>query len=296
MSASISYGKDITITTTIKPLQSIVQNITGDLHNISVILEKSDSPHQVFLKPSTMNKMLKSDIIFYFDINFEQFLNKLITQNPEKFYSLVKNTSKLKLLSGINRSALNNLDQNDHGHHRHHHDIDYHLWLDIDNIIEITKTLENKLSELDPSNKLIYQQNSLVFIDKLIALNAHIESKLSKYKNFSYAAYHDAYQYFEKKYSLVFAGSILTNPNAMLLAKHLKELSQNIKQKDVRCIFSEPQFSPKIVRTISRSTKTPTIQLDVEWGQKQQNEVIADVYFNMMNNLTDNIIKCFNNK
>ena len=94
----------------------------------------------------------------------------------------------------------------DHDEHAGHHDghnhgeFDAHIWLDPANAKEMILEISHELSELDPSNKSKYEDNAsktIVALDKLIE---DVDKSLSK--DISYIVFHDAYQYFEKRFGV----------------------------------------------------------------------------------------------
>ena len=142
------------------------------------------------------------------------------------------------------------------GHHDHHHghahgEFDIHFWLDPEIAKTIVMIVSSELSELDPSNASIYNSNAtkaLSEIDQLIATKGKINS------NAKYVVFHDAYQYFEKRFGIEVVGALTVNPEVLPGAKQLSEIREAIEHENVNCLFSEPQFNPTIAETIASDT------------------------------------------
>jgi zinc transport system substrate-binding protein len=62
--------------------------------------------------------------------------------------------------------------------------------------------------------------------------------------------FHDAYQYFEKRFDLKAPGVLTLNPEMAASAKVVQELRVYIQQHNVRCAFREPQFSSAILESL----------------------------------------------
>ena len=62
---------------------------------------------------------------------------------------------------------------------------------------------------------------------------------------------HDAFPYFAKEYGFTIVGNILGNPDAEISAGDLAQLVQKIKQEQVKAVFSESQFNPKMTQTLA---------------------------------------------
>ena len=79
---------------------------------------------------------------------------------------------------------------------------DPHIWLDPLNAQKITQYLVQILSKFDPENAQTYNSNGKKTILRLSNLNIQLETKMSSVSSKPYIVFHDAYQYFEKRYQL----------------------------------------------------------------------------------------------
>ena len=77
-----------------------------------------------------------------------------------------------------------------------------------------------------------------------------------------YIVFHDAYQYFERRYGLEPAGSVTVSPDVPPSAKRLTELRARIATLKAACVFAEPQFQPRIIDTIVEGTAARRGTLD----------------------------------
>ena len=154
-------------------------------------------------------------------------------------------------------------DHDDHaGHHdgHNHGEFDAHIWLDPANAKEMVLEISHELSELDPSNKSKYEDNAsktIVALDKLIE---EVDKSLSK--DISYIVFHDAYQYFEKRFGVIPAGALTLNPDVLPGAKQIADIQDVINDKGIKCIFSEPQYNPKIIETLGNDMNISTGVMD----------------------------------
>ena len=130
------------------------------------------------------------------------------------------------------------------------------------------------------------------FLEKIKILDNKIKEQLTTVKNANFIVFHDAYQYLEHRYGIKSLGAILINPYVTPGAKKIKELKADIKWKNVKCVFAEPQFPKKLVDLIIESTAAKTAVLDTEWGIGNQPVKTQEAYFVMMENLVANMAKC----
>jgi zinc transport system substrate-binding protein len=77
-----------------------------------------------------------------------------------------------------------------------------------------------------------------------------------------FITYHDAFPYFVRRYGLQLAGVVEETPDVEPSPRYLARLSQTVREKGVNVIFTEPQFSSKLVQQITRDLHISTGQLD----------------------------------
>ena len=120
--------------------------------------------------------------------------------------------------------------------------------------------ISHELSELDPSNKSKYEDNASKTIAALDTLIEEVDNSLSK--DISYIVFHDAYQYFETRFGVKSAGALTLNPDVLPGAKQIADIQDLINDKGIKCIFSEPQYNPKIIETLGNDMNISTGIMD----------------------------------
>ena len=172
-------------------------------------------------------------------------------------------------------------EDDDSGHEGHNHgEFDAHIWLDPVNAKVMISEIAHELSELDPSNKSTYEKNAEKMISSLDDLIDRVSTIIPK--NPSFIVFHDAYQYFENRFNIKAAGALTLNPDVLPGAKQISEIQELIEHDSVKCIFSEPQYNPKIVEMLSADMNVSTSVLDplganIEVGPKMYNELILEI-------------------
>jgi zinc transport system substrate-binding protein len=85
-------------------------------------------------------------------------------------------------------------------------------------------------------------------------------------------------------------GSITVNPERQPSAQHIVAIRKKIVDNNAVCVFSEPQFEPSLVKTVTEGTGARVGVLDADGGIG-----IApgpDAYFTIMQNLGDALKGC----
>ncbi|MCZ8179559.1 MAG: zinc ABC transporter substrate-binding protein ZnuA [Rhizobium sp.] len=178
----------------------------------------------------------------------------------------------------------------DHAHDEHEHGgIDMHLWLDPTNAKAMAADIAKSLAEVDPSNKATYEANLTALNAEIDALDAEIAAQLKPVLEKPFIVFHDAYQYFEKRYGVRVAGSVTVSPETMPGAERLSSIHAKIEELGAACVFAEPQFEPKLIGVVTEGTKAKSGVLDPEGGALEAGPAL---YGQLMRNLATSMSTC----
>jgi zinc transport system substrate-binding protein len=285
-----------------------------------LIVDGYASPHGFSMKPSHAKMLQNADLIFWIGEDLEGFLEK-----PLK--SIAKKAEKIELIEikGLNvlkfreRNIFDEHDHDDHddhgkkeddhddhdhdehakkeehddhddhdGHEGHAHgEYDPHIWLDPMNAKVILNEMVEHLIENDPKNEAKYKSNldkALKDIDKLT-----IEVMTDLSNSVSSIVFHDAYQYFEKRFNVNILGAFTVNTDVMPGAEQLAEIREIIEHDKVACIFSEPQFNRDIINAVAKDMKIKTGVLDPLGATLDSGK---DLYFKLIRNMSASFKGC----
>ena len=256
-------ASDLQVVVSIKPFHSLVSSVMQGVSEPALLLNGNNSPHTYSLRPSAAVKLQNADLVFWGGENLEGFLAKpihsLATGARVVSFEDIRGLILRPFRSGKEWQKLDGESENDQVHlekqeiHRLPGN-DPHIWLDPLNAQKITQNLVQILSEFDPENAQTYHSNGKKTILRLSDLNIQLESKMSSVSSKSYIVFHDAYQYFEKRYQLNPITSVTVSLSHSISVGRLIDIRKKIKIKKVLCIFTEPQFPSKLVKTVISGT------------------------------------------
>ena len=186
-------------------------------------------------------------------------------------------------------------DHDKHGHDKHGHDDhagehrDGHIWLDPRNGSAIVEVAARVLSKADPANAALYARNADDLMARLSTLEKDLARIVSPVKRVPYVVFHDAYQYLETRFGLNAIGSISVHTGRAPSAKRLYELRSKIVELGAKCVFSEPQFESKLVRTVVEGTEARSGVLDPLGADLPAGD---DAYFKLMWQFAESLTSC----
>ncbi|WP_186415442.1 MULTISPECIES: zinc ABC transporter substrate-binding protein ZnuA [unclassified Pannonibacter] len=301
------------VVASIKPVHSLVAAVMDGVGEPSVIVDGAASPHTFALKPSTAKLIADADVVFWVGPELEPFLSKPLETLGEKAEAI-----ELSEAPGVNKLPVRedaNFEPHDHGHeegeaghshaghdhshgHSHSHDhghghehgeFDAHVWLDPENAKAMADDIAHHLSEADPENAATYAANAAALKEKLTALETELAAELEPVKDKPFIVFHDAYQYFEQRFGVRAAGSVTLSPEVQPGAERVAALRTKLKDLGAVCVFSEPQFEPKLVSVLIEGTDVRTGVLDPLGADVANGK---DLYFEVTRNMAASLKSC----
>lgn len=181
----------------------------------------------------------------------------------------------------------------DHGHgHSHGHasnGTDGHVWLDPHNARKMLTEIARVLSEAAPDHAETFRANAARAEAALQVLEAEIARDIVPLKGRPYVVFHDAYQYFERRFGLSPVGSITMSPEVRPSAKRLTEIRQRLAGLKASCVFAEPQFQPQLVAAVTEGTTARAGTLDPEGALVEPG---PNAYETLLRNLASGLKSC----
>ena len=295
---------DINVVTSIKPLHSLTSYIMEGVGEPDLIIDGVASPHNFQIKPSHAKMLQKADLVIWVGEDLESFLPSALKSIPKNavVFELLDQSGLKKLKfreknifeghddHGHDEHAKKEDDHDDHGHDDHGHghgSFDPHIWLDPANAKVIVKKITNQLSKIDKDNASTYKANSKKVIKDLDGLIKEVKNEINK--DASFVVFHDAYQYFEKRFGLSVIGALTVNPDVMPGAEQLSEIREVIEHEKAKCIFSEPQFNPNIINSIASDTGVKTGVLDPLGANIDKGK---NMYFDLIKDMSNSLKDC----
>ena len=320
---------DVKVVTSIKPVHSLVSAVMAGVGEPSLLVKGAGSPHTYALKPSQAQLLQDAELVFWMSHDLEAFLENSIESIATNAKSVplmeAHGLTKLAFREGGAFDSHDHDDHDDHDEHKHdehghedhndhdehkrdehghddhddhdehkhdehaHHWEDPHVWLDPVNAKAMVHEIEEALVEADPSNAAAYEANAEALMSRLDDLVAEIDAELEPVKGRGYVVFHDAYQYFEARFGVSAVGSITVSPEVLPGAERVAELQDKVRDLGATCVFSEPQFEPKLVATVTENTNAGTGVLDPLGASIKDG---PDLYFTLIRNMAKSLKNC----
>ncbi len=289
-----AFAADFKAAVSIIPQKYLADKITGGRFETMAVVGKGSNPHNYEPKPQQMVFISKAQVYFSIDLSFEDvWLEKLLSANKKIKHVDCADAAHRQPISGEiieddhhhgEEQGHDHEHDKEHGEEEHHHDhgeLDPHIWLSPDNMKVMARLMAKTFSEIDPAGKNVYDANLASLLREIDETDAKIRTNLKNVpKDAPFMVFHPSWGYFASKYNLRQVAVEVEGKEPK--PAQLKELIGYAKERGIRVVFVQPQFSKKSAQAIAVSIKGEVVEIDplaYEWSSNliHVSEVLAKV-------------------
>ncbi|MBQ2672041.1 MAG: zinc ABC transporter substrate-binding protein [Clostridia bacterium] len=271
-----SGNNKIKFVTSCYPVNIITLNLTENIEGVEVINMSENQNgclHNFQIQSEDLKNIEKSTAFIINGAGMENFLNKVVYEIPK--VKIIDSSIGINLIEEETECTHNH---GDGEHHHHHHESNPHIWLSVENYIKQVQNVTNGLIIVDPTHEKTYKENCEKYIFKLNELKNQLSADLNELKGKDIITFHKAFSYFAKDFGLNIAGTINDEPENEPSAKQISAVINTIKEKNIKSIFTEPQYSSSSADIIAKETGVKIYTLD----PAVTGENSKDSYINIM--------------
>ena len=228
----------VKITVSILPQAWFVEQIGGDLVEVSVLVGPGHSPATYEPTPRQMAVLEHADLFLAAGVPFEQ--------------GLVPRVQALPSAPVIAGPRL--------GHHGHLHDIDPHTWLDPAQAMTIADTVSFRLQTLLPAVARTIENSCRALKERLAGIDKQAQDILAPYRGRAFFVFHPAFGHFAAAYGLVQV-SVETGGHEPG-PRHLADIIERAWALGAQSVIVQPQFSRKSAETVAAAIGAEIVILD----------------------------------
>ncbi len=273
MVGSRAYGQErLKVFVSILPQKFFVQQIGKEAVDVEVMVQPGASPHTYEPRPQQMVAISRARIYFAIGVQFEKaWLERIASSNPA-----------MKIINthdGIARVPMLGHDHEEKGGRKAHSheegEPDPHIWLSPPLVIIQARNVLSALQEADPSNYELYEAKYRGFESRVIALDSELRKIFKGKKGLSFMVFHPAWGYFARAYGLLQIPIEIEGKEPK--PAQLKKLIQEARDKKVKIIFLQPQFSARGAEQVAKEIGGQVVTVDplaFDWEENMK-EVAA---------------------
>ncbi|MFT7371341.1 MAG: zinc transport system substrate-binding protein [Oleiphilaceae bacterium] len=311
VSALLSFGVPISafsaqlasplVVVDIAPLHSLVSQVMEGVGKPDLLIPAEASPHQYSLLPSQVKSLSNAAVVFWMSESLTPWLEKTldnVASSAQKIEMLnLEGTITHEFREGATfeshekHDVADNEDHHDdNDHHSDHDGKDPHAWLDPQNAKFWINSIRHTLSSQDPANAQIYKQNAEQASASIDALIKSSQEAIGNLGELNFIVFHDAYQYFEKRFNLSAAGAISLGDAEDPSPARIEKIRDTIKILGINCVFTEPQYNLGLVNSVFEGTNISSVAIMDPLGASIPEG--KDHYQNLIQGMLNSLKQC----
>ena len=251
-------------------LGDMVQNVGGDLIDLTVLVGAGSDPHVYEPVPADNVTLSQATLIFENGQEFETWLDRLYTASGSE-------ATRVDVSEGIDLIRVEDHDDDhdadhdtdhdadhdhdhdadhDHGHGHTHGEYDPHIWHSVANARIMVQNITAALVAADPDNAATYEANATAYLAELDELEVFIQQEVAQLpaERRKLVTSHDTFAYFARDYGFEVVGTALgiTTEAADPAAGEIAALVDEIQAAGVPAIFGENIANPRLMEMIAQ--------------------------------------------
>ena len=275
-SASLFGTSKKSIVCTTFPEYDWVMNILGNkAGSFDVTLLQNNGTDLHSYQPSVKDiaKISNADLFVYVGGESDQWVEKVVSQSVNKKQIVV---NMLEVLGDKVREeeiveGMQAEEEEEHEHHQHHgededeEEVEYdeHVWLSLNNAIDLTNVLCAEISKIDGGNASVYSKNAEAYTKQLAALDTEFKAAVKSAKK-STVLFGDRFpfRYLTDDYDLNYYAAFLgCSAESEASFETIIFLANKIDELGLNAVLTIEKSDTKIAKTVVNSTKNKNQQI-----------------------------------
>jgi len=249
---ALAQGR-LNVVTATEDLASIAREVGGDRIDVEAIARGYQDPHFVEAKPSFILRLQRADLLVVVGRDLEigwlppliqQSRNSKIQVGANGYLDASLRARILDIPQGQVTRAMGDV----------HPLGNPHYWLDPENGKVIARAIFEKLAQLRPADRALFEQRLNDFNGRVDAAQKRWLATMAPYKGVKVATYHRSFTNFADRFGLDVMGYVEPRPGIPPSPQHTLDLINEMKQQNVKLVLVEPYFDLRTPNSVGRGT------------------------------------------
>lgn len=239
-SDSTSTNARATFATSIRVIELILNEITGEVGRVHTLISDGQSPHAFQPTPSDVERLARSSTLFLASPDLDGWADMLV-ESETTYLSKLMNTDDWLVENSSNNP---------------------HFWTDPVIVAHLLHPLTDILCSFDKANCEEFQQNAGRFSQDLEQLDSRIRSLLQPLRNECVVSTQPFFNYFLARYEIILAGTLEKVPGQAPTAKQILQTLESVRSRGCLGIIAQMRLSDLSAELFASETGLPIVYLD----------------------------------
>lgn len=237
-------GDRVKVVATVSPITNLIQNVGGDQVEVTGIVPEGTNSHTFEPAPSDARLMAEADIVFINGLHLEEPTRELAEANVADGVDIVR----------LGELTIEPDDYiYDFSFPEEEGDPNPHLWTNPLFAKRYAEIIRDKLSEIDPDDSDVYEENYAALAERIDALNVAVReaTAIVPEENRKLLTYHDSFPYFAREYGWEIIGAIQPSDFSDPTARDVARLIDQLRSENLPAIFGSEVFPSPVLEQIA---------------------------------------------
>jgi len=233
-------GEPLRVVTSFYPVYVTALNVTDGIDGIEVTNMTSPHTgclHDYQLTAGDVRTLADADVLLVNGAGMEPFLDKVRGNSPG--LRIVEASRGIPLMDG-----------------------NPHVWVSFEGARRQVDNVAEALAEAAPEHADALRANAETYKSSLAVLEKKMHEELKPYTGARIMTFHGAFPYFARDFGLELVGVVEREPGAEPSARELSETIDLVRERGVKALATEPQYSDRTAQVIARETGVGICELD----------------------------------
>jgi zinc transport system substrate-binding protein len=233
-------AEPLRVVTSFYPVYITTLNVAAGVPGIEV--SNLTSPHigclhDYQLTAGDARKLADADVLLANGAGMEPFLEKVTKQSPD--LRVVEVSEGIRLMDG-----------------------NAHVWVSFEGARRQVDNVTAALVAAAPDQAEALRANAETYKASITALDEKMHAALSPHQGARIMTFHEAFPYFAREFGLELVGVVEREPGTEPSARELADTIKLVRERGVKALFTEPQYSDRSAQVIARETGVKVHELD----------------------------------
>lgn len=244
------YAEPIKVLVSVLPQKQMLESIGREYVEVEVLVPPSKSPEIYEPNIQQMKHIQNAEVFFGVGMPLEStWLKKFRSINPKlKYYNLAESHAH-----ALDSHSQDSKHSNTHAHNPH-------IWLSLKESQAQVAFIAKILSTLQPTHKDFFTTQSTQLTKELEQIYIQAQNLFTKYATKSFLVYHPAFGDFARDFDLEELSIEKDGKEAK--GRDLSQLITQIKQRQIKALFIQPQYSKSRVQSLANELKLEILTLN----------------------------------
>lgn len=277
-------GSKLRVVATTSIIGDVVAQVGGEAIDLTTLMAPGQDPHSYQPGAQELTAVAQAHVIFVNGWDLEEALSGDLATIGETVPIIPVSAHITPLAIG------------DEAENHDHAGVDPHVWFSVTNVEQWVENITHTLSDLDPANAQVYENNAAAYLVQLAELGKYIETSLAAIPaaNRFLVTNHGAFGYLAQTYNLEIASTVIPGFSTLAepSASDLTELISVMQEHQVCTIFTETTVSDQLARVVAEELNfCATVQfLPLYTGSLGPTGSGTDSYLGLMRTNVDAIV------